>query len=160
VTAPSRPAPPAPTSSGADELIDEVQKGRLDFDAVVATPDLMGKVGRLGRVLGPAGLMPEPQDRHRDQRRRQGRSEIKGGKIEFRVDRTPTCTSSSARRPSTSARWSRTTPRRRRGAAAQAVRRQGPLRPHRDAHDHDGSGIPLDSSKTRNLLEDADAASA
>jgi len=46
---------------GADELIDEVSKGRLDYDAVVSTPDLMGKVGRLGKVLGPRGLMPNPK---------------------------------------------------------------------------------------------------
>ena len=72
---------------GADELIDEVSKGRLDFDAVVATPDLMGKVGRLGRVLGPRGLMPNPKVGTVTPDVAKAVNEIKGGKIEFRVDR-------------------------------------------------------------------------
>src|SRR3990170_2878873 len=72
---------------GSDELIDEVSKGRLDFDAVVATPDLMGKVGRLGRVLGPRGLVPNPKTRTVTPHPRKAVTEIKGGKIEFRVDK-------------------------------------------------------------------------
>ncbi|MBS2965477.1 50S ribosomal protein L1 [Actinocrinis puniceicyclus] len=72
---------------GGDELIDEVSKGFLDFDAVVATPDLMGKVGRLGRVLGPRGLMPNPKVGTVTPDVAKAVGEIKGGKIEFRVDR-------------------------------------------------------------------------
>src|SRR5207342_1910253 len=72
---------------GSDELIAEVEKGRLDFDAVVSTPDLMGKVGRLGRVLGPRGLMPNPKTGTVTNDVAKAVSEIKGGKIEFRVDR-------------------------------------------------------------------------
>ncbi|MBU7596922.1 50S ribosomal protein L1 [Streptomyces sp. P38-E01] len=72
---------------GADELIAEVSKGRLDFDAVVATPDLMGKVGRLGRVLGPRGLMPNPKTGTVTPDVAKAVTEIKGGKIEFRVDK-------------------------------------------------------------------------
>jgi large subunit ribosomal protein L1 len=72
---------------GDDELIDKVAKGYLDFDAVVATPDLMGKVGRLGRVLGPRGLMPNPKTGTVTMDVAKAVSEIKGGKIEFRVDR-------------------------------------------------------------------------
>ncbi|GAA2503513.1 50S ribosomal protein L1 [Streptomyces gobitricini] len=74
---------------GSDELIDEISKGnRLnEFDAVVATPDLMGKVGRLGRVLGPRGLMPNPKTGTVTMDVAKAVSEIKGGKIEFRVDK-------------------------------------------------------------------------
>ena len=122
---------------GADELIDEVEKGRLDFDAVVATPDLMGKVGRLGRVLGPRGLMPNPKTGTVTPDVAKAVTEIKGGKIEFRVDRNANLhfiigkTSFSA-----SAAGRELRRRARRGAAAQAVGRQGPL--HQEGHhDHD-----------------------
>src|SRR6202050_1973969 len=72
---------------GSDELIERVQGGFLDFDAVVATPDMMGKGGRLGRVLGPRGLMPNPKTGTVTPAVARAVAEIKGGKIEFRVGR-------------------------------------------------------------------------
>ncbi|RIX26416.1 50S ribosomal protein L1 [Amnibacterium setariae] len=72
---------------GGDELIARVAGGWTDFDAAVATPDMMGKVGRLGRVLGPRGLMPNPRTGTVTPDAARAVSEIKGGRIEFRTDK-------------------------------------------------------------------------
>jgi large subunit ribosomal protein L1 len=72
---------------GSDELLAKVAAGWLDFDSVVATPDLMGKVGRLGKMLGPRGLMPNPKTGTVTMDVAKAVTEIKGGKIEFRTDK-------------------------------------------------------------------------
>ena len=72
---------------GGDELIDRVAGGWTDFDAAVSTPELMGKVGRLGKVLGPRGLMPNPKTGTVTMDVAKAVEDIKGGKIEFRVDK-------------------------------------------------------------------------
>lgn len=86
------PAAEAAIAAGADEvggaeLIEKVAGGYTAFDAAVSTPELMGQVGRLGKVLGPRGLMPNPKTGTVTPDTAKAVSEIKGGKIEFRVDK-------------------------------------------------------------------------
>src|SRR6188768_4332650 len=72
---------------GGDELIEKVAAGYTNFDSAVSTPELMGKVGRLGKVLGPRGLMPNPKTGTVTPNVAQAVNDIKGGKIAFRVDK-------------------------------------------------------------------------
>ncbi len=145
---------------GSDELIDEVAKGRLDFDAVVATPDLMGKVGRLGRVLGPAWSDAEPEDRHRDPGRRQGCHRDQG-----RQDRVPRRQALEPAlhhrqdRPSTTSKLVENY-----AAALDEILR---LKPSAAKGRYIkkaaitttmGPGIPVDPNRTRNLLVEEDPA--
>lgn len=73
---------------GADDLVQRIQAGWTDFDVAVATPDMMGAVGRLGKVLGPRGLMPNPRSGTVTLDIGRAIKEIKGGRVEFRLDKT------------------------------------------------------------------------
>lgn len=73
---------------GDDDLINKISQGWFDFDVVVSTPDMMGAVGRLGRVLGPKGLMPNPKTGTVTFEVERAVKEIKAGKIEYRTDKT------------------------------------------------------------------------
>jgi len=146
---------------GADELIDRVNGGYLDFDAVVSTPDLMGKVGRLGRVLGPRGLMTNPKTGTVTNDVGKAVGEIKGGKIEFRVDRQ-----SNLHFVIGKASFDASALVENYAAALDEVLRLKPSaakgRYLRKATISTtmGPGIPVDTNRTRNLLDDSAAAQA
>ncbi|MZD04118.1 50S ribosomal protein L1 [Streptomyces sp. SID5785] len=146
---------------GSDELIDEISKGnRLnEFDAVVATPDLMGKVGRLGRVLGPRGLMPNPKTGTVTPDVAKAVNEIKGGKIEFRVDKHANLHFIIGKASFDDAKLVENY-----GAALEEILR---LKPSAAKGRYIkkaaltttmGPGIPLDPNRTRNLLVEEDPA--
>ena len=143
---------------GSDDLLEKVAGGWLDFDSVVATPDMMGKVGRLGKVLGPRGLMPNPKTGTVTMDTAKAVTDIKGGKIEFRVDKHANLHFIIGK-----ASFDETSLVENYGAALEEILR---LKPSASKGRYIlkatmtttmGPGIPLDYNRTRNLLVEDEA---
>ncbi len=144
---------------GADDLIERVQNGFLDFEAAVATPDLMAKVGRIGRVLGPRGLMPNPKTGTVTTDVARAVGDIKGGKISFRVDRQ-----ANMHFPIGKTTFSDEALLENYAAALEEVLRlkpstsRGRYLKRSSITTTMGPGIPVDPSRTRSITEDLEAA--
>jgi large subunit ribosomal protein L1 len=146
---------------GSDDLIERVQGGFLDFDAAVATPDQMGKVGKIARVLGPRGLMPNPKTGTVTADVGKAVSDIKGGKVNFRVDKQANLHLVIGKASFDEKQLvenyaaaldevSRAKPATSKGTYLKKVAMSTTM----------GPGIPVDPKRTRNLLEDTADASA
>jgi len=144
---------------GSDDLIAAIQEGFLDFDAAIATPDQMAKVGRIARVLGPRGLMPNPKTGTVTPDVGKAVADIKGGKISFRVDKQ-----SNLHLVIGKASFSESQLVENYAAALDEVVRAKPSTAKGrylkkiTFSTTMGPGIPVDPNRTRNLLEDAPTA--
>jgi large subunit ribosomal protein L1 len=143
---------------GSDDLIQEITDGYLDFDAAIATPDQMAKVGRIARILGPRGLMPNPKTGTVTPDVAKAVNDIKGGKITFRVDKQSNLHLIIGKASFTAEQLVENY-----GAALDEVLRAKPssskgkyLKKVVFATTM-GPGIPVDTNRTRNLLEDPNA---
>ena len=141
---------------GSDDLIAEISDGYLDFDAAIATPDQMAKVGRIARVLGPRGLMPNPKTGTVTPDVAKAVADIKGGKISFRVDKQANLHLIIGKSSFTPEQLvenyaaaldevMRTKPSSAKGRYLKKVTFSTTM----------GPGVPVDANRTRNLLEDA-----
>ena len=146
---------------GGDDLIEKIQGGFLDFDAAVATPDQMGKVGKIARILGPRGLMPNPKTGTVTADVTKAVNDIKGGKVNFRVDKQANLHLVIGK-----ASFDETRLVENYAAALDEIARAKPATSKGTyvkkiaVSTTMGPGIPVDPKRTRNLLEDGADASA
>ena len=140
---------------GAEDLIERIQGGWLDFDAAIATPDQMAKVGRIARVLGPRGLMPNPKTGTVTPDVTKAVNDIKGGKINFRVDKQANLHFVIGKASFDDAKLVENY-----GAALEEIMRVKPSTAKGryvkkvTISTNTGPGIPVDPNRTRNLTEE------